>query len=303
MAYAHGACAGAAAAVGGGKGFVHVKVHHVKAHVAHPHLAQDGVHIGAVVVEQGVHAVEQLHNAGQVGFHEAQSVGAGHHDAGQVFAVFGHGRGHGLRVHHAVARRQVHGLKARQGRRGRIGAVGRVGNEHFFAVASLGLVVGGNELHAREFAVGPGHGLKGEGPHARDFAEQGLGLAQALQRALHAGGPPAGLGQQGMRAAEARQRGHIFREFGVVLHGAGAKGVKIGVHTVVALRKLGKVAHHVQLRALGQAGRTGAQQGLGQHVRGLGGVAFQAAGATAGHGFGEDGVHSRPPTASASMPI
>ena len=235
--------------------------------------------------------------------HEPQSVGAGHHQTGHILAVLGNGRDQGFRVHHAVAGFDVHGLKPGQGGGGRIGAVRRVRDEHLFAVAALGLVVGGDELDARELAVGPGHGLEGEGLHAREFAQPALGVIEALQRALRAGRPARKLGQHRVQAAEAGQRGHVFGELGIVLHGAGAKRIKIGVHTVVELGKPGEVTHHVQFRAFGQAGRSLAQQVGGQHLRGLGRLGFYLPGATAGHGFGEDGFHSRPPTVSARKPI
>ena len=287
----------------GAQGLVHIEVHHVKAHVAHAHLAHDGVHVGAVVIEQRVHLAQFFHDARQVQLHETQRVGAGHHQTGHVLAVLGNGRGQGVRVHHAVAGLDVHGLKTGQRGGSRIGAVGRVRNEHFFAIAALGLMVGRDELDAREFAVGSGHGLEGEGLHARELAQPALGLIEALQRALRAGRPARELGQQRMQAAEAGQRGHVFGELGIVLHGAGAKGVEIGVHTVIEFGKPGEVPHHVQLRTFGQARRIFAQQTGGQHLRRFGRVGIYLPGATAGHGFGENGFHSRPPTVSARKPI
>ena len=161
-------------------------------------------------------------------------------------------------------------------------------------------MVGGDELDAGIFAVGPGHGLEGEGLHARDLAQPPFGVIQALQGAL---GQFAGkLGQQGMHAGKARQGGHVFRELGVVLHGAGAKGIEIGIHAVVELGQIGEVAHHVQFGALGQARRALAQQGFGQHLRGAGRVVVhrqgQTGSAAAFYGFGKDGFHSRPPSFS-----
>ena len=277
-----------------------VEVHHVEAHVAHTHLAQDGVHVGAVVVQQGIFAAQHFHDARQMQLQQAQGVGVGHHQTGHLVGILGHGFFKGGGVHHAVTRRHVDDLEARQHGRGGVGAVGRVGDEHLGAVAALGLVVGGNELDAGIFAVGPGHGLEGEGLHARDLAQPPFGIIQALQGTL---GQFAGkLGQQGMHAGKARQGGHVFRELGVVLHGAGAKGIEIGIHAVVELGQIGEVAHHVQLGALGQARRALAQQGFGQHLRGAGRVVVhrqgQTGSAAAFYGFGKDGFHSRPPSFS-----
>ena len=68
------------------------------------------------------------------------------------------------------------------------------------------------------------------------------------------------------------------------------------------LGQIGEVAHHVQLGALGQARRTLAQQGFGQHLRGAGRVVVhrqgQTGSAAAFYGFGKDGFHSRPPSFS-----
>jgi hypothetical protein len=66
--------------MGRGKGLVQVQVHDVEAGVAHPQFAENGVQIGAVVVEQGVHLAAQGHDLGQVALEQAQGVRHGHHD-------------------------------------------------------------------------------------------------------------------------------------------------------------------------------------------------------------------------------
>ena len=247
FAHAHRTGAGTAAAVRRGEGVVEVEVHDVEAHVAHAHLAHDGVHVGAVVVEQCVHGVDDLHNLLQAGLHEAQSVGAGHHEAGEVVAVLRNGGLEGLGIDHAVLGLDGHGGEAGHGGGGGVGAVRGVGNEHDATAAPLGLVVGRDEGDAGELAVGAGHGLESEALHARDLAQEALGVAEHLQGAL--AGLLAGLelGQHGMQAGEAGQLGDGLRALGVVLHGARAQGVEVGVHAVVELGQSREVPDDVDL--------------------------------------------------------
>ena len=282
-------------------------MHHVKTGVAYAHFAENGVHVGPVVVEQGVDLAQFLDNGREFGFHETQRIGAGHHEARHFVGILGNGFGQGFGVHHAVAGFDIDGFKTGKSGGGGIGAVGRVGDQHLGAMASLGAMVGGDELHAGKFAVGPRHRLECVGLHARDFAEPLLGFVEALERPLGVGRGAGQLREQRMQTRKTGQAAHVLAEFGVVLHGAGAKGVEIGVHAVVELGKTGKVTHHVQLGALGQARRILAQQLGGQHVRGPGGVFIHGHGITGGpaafYGFGENGFHSSAPMLSARKPI
>src|SRR5262249_30985762 len=80
-----GAGAGAARAVRAGAGVVHGGVHHVHAEVTGPRDAQDGVHVGAVEVDQGPLLVQQIGDGGDLLVEQAEGVGVGdHEDRGAV---------------------------------------------------------------------------------------------------------------------------------------------------------------------------------------------------------------------------
>ncbi len=74
----------AAAAVGLGEGLVQVEVDDVEAHVAGAREAHHGVEVGAVVVERRADAVDDLGDLGDVRVEQAERVGVGQHQAGDV---------------------------------------------------------------------------------------------------------------------------------------------------------------------------------------------------------------------------
>ena len=71
-------------AVGGGEGLVHVQVDDVEAHVAGPHDPQDGVQVGAVVVEQAADTVHGFGDLDDVVLEQAERARVGEHDPGHV---------------------------------------------------------------------------------------------------------------------------------------------------------------------------------------------------------------------------
>jgi len=134
-----------------------------------------------VVVQQPVHAVDQLDDAFKAALEQPQGVGAGHHQARHLvvqhlFQFVG--------VDHPVFGFNGDDIVAGDGRRSWVGAVGGVGHDDLGLFVALVVVVGGHEHDARQFAVGAGHGLQGEGVHAGDLGQQLLSFVQHLQRAL-----------------------------------------------------------------------------------------------------------------------
>src|SRR5204862_6002579 len=84
LRHRHRAGARAAAAVGDGEGLVQVHVHDVEPHVAGASHTQDGVQVGAVVVEQAADLVRGRGDLGDVLLEETEGVGVGEHDPGDV---------------------------------------------------------------------------------------------------------------------------------------------------------------------------------------------------------------------------
>ena len=120
----------------------------------------------------------------------------------------------------------------------------------FFGVVAARVVVGLREEQAGELAVGSGRRLQGRLVQAGDLGEEPAQLVEELQRALHEL-----IGFVGVQPAQALERRHAFVDLGVVLHRAGAQGIGALVDPVVAPRELGEVAHELDLRHFGQAGR------------------------------------------------
>ena len=182
---------------------------------------------------------------------QAQGVRVGEHQPGEVF---GGGRAQFVHVD-AAARVAAHGQRfiACHHDRGRVGTVRRVGDDDLARRPPVRLVIGADKQQPREFAVGAGRRLQGRLAKAGDLGEPALERVHQLQRPLHQR-----LGLVGVQAAEAFQGGDALVDLGVVLHRAGAQRIRAAVDAVVESRKLGEVAHELQLRDLGQASRRGA---------------------------------------------
>ena len=80
----HDAGTGSAAAVGRGKSLVQVDVHHVEAHGGRQRPAEDGVEVGAVVVEQPAGPVHHPGDLLDPPLEHAQRRRVGQHDAGRL---------------------------------------------------------------------------------------------------------------------------------------------------------------------------------------------------------------------------
>ncbi len=118
--------------MGAAERFVRIEVHHVGAEIAGAGDAQDGVHVGAVEVEQSALLVHEVGDLPDLAFEQAQRVGIGDHEHGGVAAELGFQI---LQIDKALRRAaNCDGLKAGHGRTGGIGAVGAIRGEHFGAL-------------------------------------------------------------------------------------------------------------------------------------------------------------------------
>jgi hypothetical protein len=86
---AHRAGTGTPAAVRGGEGLVQVVVHHVDAQVAGADDADDGVHVGAVAVDEAATAMDGVDHVLNALFEQAQGIGVGDHEPGDLIALGG----------------------------------------------------------------------------------------------------------------------------------------------------------------------------------------------------------------------
>jgi len=79
---------------------VQVQVHHVYAKIAGPHLAHQRVHVGTVHVKQTALGVHDLRDLVDLLLEDAQRVGIGQHEGGDVVI---HLCFEGCHLHHAAS--------------------------------------------------------------------------------------------------------------------------------------------------------------------------------------------------------
>ena len=246
-----------AAPMGRGEGLVQVHVDDVEAHVARAHLAEDGVEVGAVVIEQAPGLVHRGGDRLDVAVEDAHGARVGEHDAGGL----GTDRvTQGRDVHVAVAAGGdlAHPVAAHDGRGG-IGAVGSIGHQDLGpGSVAAGHVIGPDHGHPRELTLGTGGRRQGDRVHPRDLFQHLLQLEQTGEDPLSVG-----LRRRRVAREEPGQHGEAVTGPRVVLHGAGAQGIEVGVYREVLLGQPSVVAHRLELRDLGQRGPPGAPQVLG----------------------------------------
>jgi hypothetical protein len=262
LLHRHGAGAGAAAAVRGGEGLVEVVVHHVHAEVARLRDADEGVHVRPIHVQQGAGVVDHLGDLDDLRLEPADGARVGEHQRRDVGSERGLERreiGESLGVGLDAADGE-----AGQGRRRGVRPVRRVGDDDDLAgrVAARA-VVGGDEEDARHLALRARGGLQRDGVHPGDLLEPLAELVHQRQGALRLR-----VGRHRVDAREARQPRHVLVHLGVVLHRARPQGIERAVHVVVLEGELDVVAHHLELRDLGEVRGAGAQRARGQHVGG-----------------------------------
>ncbi len=225
----------------------------VEAHVARPRVAHHRVEVGAVVVERPSRLVDQTGDLGDVLVEEAERVGVGQHQAGDLVGDLG------PQVVHldpaALVGRDLHHLIAGHRHRGRIGPVRGVGGEHLGSPFAAVGVVGAGQQQAGQLAVGAGRGLQADVRQAADLAQRLLEQPHQLQRPLC---PPRVLRR--MQASVSGKRRHTLIQTRVVLHRAGAKRIEARVEVEVAAREPVVMTDDLRLGDLGQVGRLLAQQ-------------------------------------------
>ncbi len=228
-----------------------VHVHHVDAHVAGPHDAEQRVQVRAVAVDEPALRVHDLADLGDVLLEQPERVRVRDHQRGHLLV---HGRGHGLGVQDAVvARRDGDDLVAVQRRARGVRAVRGVGHEHARALLAARLVVRADHHDARELALRAGGGLERHAIHAADLGQQLLERVEQGEQALHALGRA-----ERMCRREAGQARDPLVQLGVVLHRAGAEGIEAEIDRRVPGGEACEVADDVHLRHLGQARQVGA---------------------------------------------
>ncbi len=146
-----------------------VEVHDVGAEIAGTHLAHQGVHVGAVHVHQRALGMQHVGNLMDLLLEDAQGVGIGEHQRGDVFVHLRFQRRH---VDHArgVRLQVLHRVAAHRSGCG-IGSVRRIGHQDFLARIALRLEIGPHQQDSGHLAVSTRGRLHGDGIHAGDLDE------------------------------------------------------------------------------------------------------------------------------------
>ncbi len=237
-----------------------VEMDYIKARIARTDDTHNGVGIGSIIVEQPAGLVDDFCDLADVLIKEAQSVGIGEH---QPCGVGAHQLFQGFHINPApLVGRHFYYLVAHHGAAGGVGAMGRVRNDHLSAVPLTAVVVVGLDHHEpSQFPVGASRGLQrglGEPGNGRQMLTEVVDELQgALDRLL---------GLVRMDSTQSRQAHHILMHPGIVLHGAGAQGVKAHIHSVIEPRELGVVAHNLRFAHLWEPGSLAAQILLGNQL-------------------------------------
>ena len=250
----------AAAAVRAGEGLVRVVVHEVDPHVAGPDDAQDGVHVGAVEIEQGTAVVDQPGDLANLGVEEAGRIGVGDHEHGRLIAELGF---EVVEIDQATAvTLDRDRFEAGQMCGGRVGAVGTVGNQNLGAPLAPFSEIGRGDEERRQLPLCAGRRLQADRVQSGDLGQNSLQLEQNREQSLERC-----LVLVRVLRAEARERGQPLVPLGVVLHRARAKRIEVGVDRHVERRQIRVMADDVELPQLGQGGRPGGAVNIGNERR------------------------------------
>jgi hypothetical protein len=218
--YADRSRAGSAAAMGRREGLVQIVMHDVEAEIAGTHDADNGVHVGAVSVDQPAASVHKLHDLPDMLLEKAERVRIGHHDARES-VIAGGADSFQIDIAAPIGR-SLDCCEASHGGRSRIRSVGGIGNEDAGPLDISALaVVGAHHQEAGEFAVRSGRGLQRDACKATDFREPLLQFEHQRKIALH------GLRRlQRVGLREAREPGDYLVDLRVEFHRAGAKRIE-----------------------------------------------------------------------------
>ncbi len=160
-----------------------VEVHHIDAHIAGAQDAQQGVHVGAIAIDQPAAIVDSLDDMLKVLIEEPQRVGVGQHQADDGIVAL---RLECRQVHvAALIGGDLDDLQTDHAGGSRVGAVRRIGDEHLDALRiAAGLVVGAHDEHAGQLAVGASCRLEGDCGKSADLLQPFLHFVHQPQRTL-----------------------------------------------------------------------------------------------------------------------
>ena len=246
-----------------GEGLVQIHVHHVEAHVAGSGLAENGIEIGAIVVQQTAGLVDDGGDLGDIPLEHAQSRWIGQHQPG------------GLRADRLPQGGEIHiasgvggnfpNREAAHDGGGGIGAVSGVRHQHLATgVIAARDVVGADHRHPGEFTLSARHWGQRHCLHSGHFPQHLLQFVQAGQKTL-----ADAFRRQRMAGQQTGQRGQPVTDPRVIFHGAGTQRIEVSVDGEILLRQPGVVTYRLEFRDFRQRRGAAAAQGSGQVGQGI----------------------------------
>ncbi len=264
---------------------VQVVVDDVEAHVTGPRSADDGVEVGAVVVEERSDRVKDVGHRRDAFVEEAEGRRVRQHQTGRALVDL---RAKVVEVEvAALGRRHLRELVAGHRHARRVRSVRGVGRDDRVTLVRLAAIgeVRAHQHQARQLSLRACCGLQGHGRKPGHLGEDLLELPHQLERTLRAL-----VLLVWVQVGEAGKPRETLVDARVVLHRAGAERIEARVDPEVAVGEVREVTDDLVLGDLGQARRLLAGE-RGRHLGDGEVVGRHAAGATAGPALLVDELH------------
>ena len=221
-------------------------MHDIESHITGAHLAEEGVEVGTIIIEEPTGFMHEVGDLEDLGFEHTDGVGVGHHDTSysvieQRFEV--------LDIDSAIRfRLDLDDIEASYHSRSGVSAVSGVGDDDASAlgVAARDVILA-HHHQTGELAMSTGVRIERKLSEAGDIGESLLEVIIEFESALY------GVGVlQWVNSSELRHCGDLLIDFGVILHGATTEGIEPGVDAEVFVREIGIMSYDIHLADLGE---------------------------------------------------
>ncbi len=221
---------------------------HVGAPITGAGNPQNRVHISAIEIEQTSPRVDEIGNLADVWFENSASVRIGDHEHGDIVIELG------IEIRHVDVSLDS-GADCHRGESGhcgtgRVRTVSIIRSEHFGSRLAKIAKVGRRYEQRGQFTMGSGGRLQAAGGEPGDFLKDLLQRIQEFESSLQGF-----FGLIGMQVGHAGHSRGAFVPLGVVLHGARAERIEVGVDRHVTSRQVDEMSDDVRFRNFRQGRR------------------------------------------------
>jgi len=164
------------------EGLVRVEVHHVGAEIAGAADAQDGVHVGAVKINESAAGVDSLRDQPHAAFEQPQRAGVRDHEYGDLIVKL---RAQVVEIDEALSG-ALHGDRFEPGHAGARGvrAVSAIGGQNSGALLALVAKVSRGRQQRGELSVSPSRRLERDCRQAGDLSQDFLHFKEQREQPL-----------------------------------------------------------------------------------------------------------------------